>query len=142
MSENKTRPTKGSVEAFIESVDDETKKADSYVLLELMKKITGHDPVLWGNSLIGFGNVRYKYKSGREGDWFLVGFSPRKQSLTLYIMPGFTQYQSLLDKLGKHKTGKGCLYVKRLSDIDMNVLTEIVTLSAEKTKTLWNNESE
>ncbi|NER11915.1 DUF1801 domain-containing protein [Leptobacterium flavescens] len=138
MSQNKTRPTESSVEAFLNTVEDETKLKDSFVILELMKKITGEKPVLWGNSLIGFGEVHYKYASGREGDWFHVGFSPRKQNLTIYIMPGFKRYDELMQKLGKYKTGKSCLYIKKLADVDMDILTELITQSAEHTKSLYN----
>ncbi|NAS30371.1 DUF1801 domain-containing protein [Flavobacteriaceae bacterium R38] len=137
MSQNKTKPTEGSVIDFLNAVENETRRKDSFVILDLMEKITGVGPVLWGPSLIGFGKIHYKYKSGREGDWFQVGFSPRKQSLTIYIMPGFKRYEQLMERLGKHKTGKGCLYINKLSDIDMNVLTELITQSAEHTKTLW-----
>lgn len=141
MSENKTRPTEASVEAFLDGIENKTRRKDGYTILTLMKKITQEPAVLWGNSLIGFGKVHYKYKSGREGDWFRAGFSPRKQNLTVYIMPGFSRYEELMDKLGKHKTGKGCLYINKLSDIDMNILTELITQSAEHTKTLWNSEN-
>ncbi len=134
MSQNKTQPTKESVEVFLNSIENETRRLDSLVILELMKKITGELPVLWGSSLIGFGKVHYKYKSGREGDWFHVGFSPRKQSLTIYIIPGFD-----MNKLGKYKTGKGCLYINKLTDIDMDVLTTLITKSATYAKTLWNH---
>ena len=141
MAANKTKPTNASVEEFLNAVENETRKKDAFVILDLMKQITKQNPVMWGPSLIGFGKIHYKYKSGREGDWFLTGFSPRKQSLTLYIMPGFKRYEALMEKLGKHKTGKGCLYINKLTDVDMTVLTELITLSAEHTKTLWTNGS-
>ena len=125
--------------AFLDSVKDDTKRRDSYTILDMMKNSTGEEPVLWGSSLVGFGKVHYKYKSGREGDYFLVGFSPRVQNLTIYIMPGFKRYEALMQKLGKHKTGKSCLYIKKLEDVDTDVLKELISLSAEHTKRLYNN---
>ena len=139
MAQNKTQPTTQSVTAFLNTVKDDTKRNDSFTLLRIMKEITGADPVLWGNSLIGFGKTHYKYKSGREGDWFLVGFAPRVQSLTIYIMPGFERYETLMKQLGKHKTGKSCLYIKKLEDIDMNILKELITQSATHTKAFYND---
>ncbi|MBT8306888.1 MAG: DUF1801 domain-containing protein [Maribacter sp.] len=126
MAKNKTIPNETSVSAFIEGVEDEQKKADCHTLIGLMKEITGEEPVMWGPSIIGFGSYHYKYDSGRKGDMLLTGFSPRKQNLTLYIMSGFNRYEKLMQKLGKYKTGKSCLYVKRISDIDMGVLTELI----------------
>jgi len=131
MAELKTKRNKGDVEAFLNSVADEKKRQDSFTILELMKKVTGKEPAMWGDSIIGFGNYHYKYASGREGDWFLTGFSPRVQNLTLYIMAGFDEYNQLLGKLGKHSTGKSCLYIKKIEDIDINVLKELVKRSVE-----------
>ncbi len=131
MAELKTRLNDGNVQAFLNSVEDETKRNDSFTLLELMKQLTGETPKMWGNSIVGFGSYHYVYDSGREGDWFKVGFSPRKQNLTIYIMSGFARYEELLQKLGKHKTGKSCLYIKRLDDVDQPVLEELVTSSVE-----------
>ena len=131
MAELKTKRNKGDVEAFLNSVADEKKRQDSFTILELMKKVTGEEPEMWGDSIIGCGNYRYKYASGREGDWFLTGFSPRVQNLTLYIMAGFDEYNQLLGKLGKHSTGKSCLYIKKIEDIDINVLKELVKRSVE-----------
>jgi len=131
MAELKTKRNKGDVEAFLNSVDDEKKRQDSFTILELMKKVTGKEPEMWGDSIIGFGNYHYKYASGREGDWFLTGFSPRVQNLTLYIMAGFDDYDQLLGKLGKHSTGKSCLYIKKIEDIDIDVLKELVKQSVE-----------
>jgi len=131
MAELKTKRNKGDVEAFLNSVADEKKRQDSFTILELMKKVTGKEPAMWGDSIIGFGNYHYKYASGREGDWFLTGFSPRVQNLTLYIMAGFDEYNQLLDKLGKHSTGKSCLYIKKIEDIDISVLKELVKRSVE-----------
>jgi len=131
MAELKTKPNDGSGEAFLNNVSDPKKRQDSFAILELMQQVTGEEPVMWGDSIVGFGNYHYCYESGREGDWFLTGFSPRAQSLTLYIMSGFDQYDELMSKLGKYKTGKACLYVKKIDDIDQGVLRELVRLSVE-----------
>lgn len=138
MSGNKTIPNEASVTKFLDGVTDPQKKEDSYFLLELMKKITGKPPVMWGPSIIGFGSYHYKYDSGREGDMLLTGFSPRKQNLTLYIMAGFKRYEELMKKLGKHSTGKSCLYIKRLSEIDIEVLTAVITASYEHYNSKYN----
>ena len=135
MAELKTKPNKVSVEKFLKSIKDEKKREDSFKVLELMKKITKEEPVMWGPSIVGFGKYHYKYASGREGDWFLTGFSPRKQNLTLYIMSGFKRYKELMKKLGKHKTGSSCLYINKLEDIDMKVLKELITESVKYMKT-------
>ena len=126
MAENKTKPTDQSVKAFINALDDEQKIADSNALIDLMKKETGCEPKMWGSSIIGFDQYHYKYKSGREGDFLKVGFSPRKREFSTYLMCRFDNNEDLMKKLGKHKTGKSCLYVKRLEDIDMDVLRELV----------------
>jgi hypothetical protein len=131
MAELKTQPTDQDVVAFLSAIPDEKKRRDSFAILTLMKEITQAEPVMWGASIIGFGSYHYCYESGREGDWFLTGFSPRKQNLTLYIMSGFEQYDALLARLGKHTTGKACLYIKRLEDIDLPTLKELVRLSVE-----------
>ena len=131
MTELKTKRNKGNVEAFLNSVPDEKKRRDSFTVLELMKQITREKPEMWGDSIVGFGSYHYKYASGRENDWFLTGFSPRAQNLTLYIMAGFDQYETLLSKLGKHSTGKSCLYIKKIEDIDVDVLEELVKHSVE-----------
>lgn len=131
MAELKTKRNKGDVKAFLNSVPDEKKRQDSFEVLELMTEVTGMQPEMWGDSIIGFGSYHYKYASGREGDWMLTGFSPRKQNLTLYIMPGFEKYDQLLSKLGKHSIGKSCLYVKKLEDVDTDVLKELVKQSVE-----------
>jgi hypothetical protein len=127
----KTRRNTGDVEAFLNSVPDEKKRQDSFAILKLMKEVTGAEPEMWGSSIIGFGSYHYKYASGREGDWMLVGFSPRAQNLTLYIMSGFNECDGLLEKLGKHSTGKSCLYIKRMEDVDKAVLKELVRKSVE-----------
>jgi hypothetical protein len=131
MAELKTKPNKASIDKFLNSVKDEQKRNDSYKILELMKKITKEEPVMWGPSIVGFGKYHYKYESGREGDWFLTGFSPRKQNLTLYIMSGFKRYDELMNKLGKCKTGSSCLYINKLEDVDMKVLKELITESVK-----------
>ena len=131
MAELKTQKNNASVEDFLNSVEDEKKRADSFAILELMREVTGDEPAMWGTSIIGFGSYHYTYASGREGDWMLVGFSPRKRNLTLYIMSGFDQYDTLLAQLGKYKTGKSCLYVNKLEDVDMSVLRELVKQSVE-----------
>jgi hypothetical protein len=131
MAELKTKRNQGDVEAFLNSVSDEKKRQDSFTVLELMKQVTGIEPEMWGDSIIGFGSYHYKYASGREGDWFVTGFSPRKQNLTLYIMSGFDEYEQLLSKLGKHSTGKSCLYIKKIEDVDMDVLKELVKKSVK-----------
>ena len=131
MAELKTKRNKGDVKAFLNSVPDEKKRQDSFEVLELMTEVTGMQPEMWGDSIIGFGSYHYKYASGREGDWMLTGFSPRKQNLTLYIMPGFEKYDQLMSKLGKHSIGKSCLYVKKLEDVDTDVLKELVQQSVE-----------
>ena len=122
MPDLKTRPNDASVEAFIDAVDHPRRREDARVLLDLMGRVTGEDPVMWGTSIVGFGSCRYRYASGQAGDWPIAGFSPRRQSLSIYIMPGFEAYGDLLSRLGKHKTGKSCLYVNKLADVDMDVL--------------------
>jgi hypothetical protein len=126
MAELKTKPSKVHVERVINVVDSELVRDDCRTLVKIMSDITGEVPRMWGTSIIGFGKYHYVYESGREGDWFVMGFSPRKQNLTLYIMSGFKEYDSLLSKLGKYKLGKSCLYIKKLSDIDIDVLKKIL----------------
>jgi|SRR5690606_18430878 len=124
--ENKTKPTSKSVEEFIQSVDNEQKRADSFELIKLMKKVTGKEAEIWGSSIIGFGNYHYKYASGHEGDAPLVGFSPRKSAISLYVFTGLDEHEHLLKGLGKFTMGKACIYTKKLSDIDLNVLEKIM----------------
>ncbi len=130
----KTKPTPVSVEDFINNIADEQKRKDSFVLLDMMKKATGEEPVLWSSSIVGFGNKRYKSPtSGREVDWLrIIGFSPRKANLTLYLSVSLKQHAAALEKLGKHKAGVGCLYINTLEDIDMNVLKEMIDTSAKQ----------
>jgi hypothetical protein len=132
MAELKTKVTKASVDKFLQGIKDEKKREECYQILKIMKKATKAEPKMWGTSIIGFGDYRYKYASGREGDWFITGFSPRVQNLTLYMMGGFDQ--ELLKKLGKYKTGKGCLYVNKLEDVDTKVLDKLITTSVKKAK--------
>jgi hypothetical protein len=131
MSDMKTRPTGAAVTEFLDGVADDERRADSFAALALMERVTGEPAAMWGPSMVGFGSYHYRYESGREGDWFLTGFSPRKSALTLYIMAGFERYDELLARLGKFKTGKSCLYVKRLSDVDPSALEELVRASVE-----------
>lgn len=130
MTENKTQPTKASVKDFISTAGPE-KQSDSELLISILQEITGEKPVMWGPSIIGFGSYHYKYGSGCEGDMPIIGFSPRKREFAIYIMPGFENFQPLLEDLGKHKTGQSCLYIKRLSDINMKLLTELMAESVK-----------
>ena len=134
MAELKTKATQASVSEFLNAVEDDERRKDCKTVAKIMQKATGAKPKMWGPSIIGFGDHHYKYASGRELDWFLTGFSPRKKDLTLYIMPGFARYNDLMASLGKHSTGKSCLYIKRLSDVDTNVLEKLVTESVEHMK--------
>ena len=130
LAEIKTKPTAANVEDFINTIEDEQKRKDSFMLLEMMKKATGEEPILWGSSVIGFGNKRYKSPaSGREVDWLRIGFAPRKANLSLYISVGIKEHAAALKKLGKHKTGVGCLYINKLEEIDLKVLKEIIDTS-------------
>jgi hypothetical protein len=135
-AELKTKVNEASVEGFLNSVTDEQDRKDCFELLKMMKQVTKEEPKMWGASIVGFGSYHYKGASGREGDWFLTGFSPRKQNLTLYLNHGFDVHKDLLKKLGKYKTGMGCLYVKKLDDVDKKVLKELVTESVKRMKTL------
>jgi len=134
MAELKTKPTKVDVEKFLKSVIDKKRQEDLFEILELMKKITKEEPTMWGPSIVGFGSYHYKYESGREGDMCITGFSPRKQSLTLYIMSGFKKYHELMKKLGKYRTGKSCLYINKLEDVDLKVLKTLITESVRYMK--------
>jgi len=134
MAAPKTIPTSASVSDYIAAVPDERKRADAVRLDKIMQELSGHTPVMWGPSIIGYGSYHYKYASGHEGDWPEIGFSPRKSALSLYIMSGANRYKELLDRLGKYKTGKSCLYIKRLSDIDLDVLREMISKSLADTR--------
>ncbi len=132
MADNKTKPTKLSVTAFIDALPDETRRADAKALVRLMQSATGEKPKMWGPSIIGFGSYHYAYESGREGDMPLVGFSPRKAATVLYGVTSLTDSEALLAKLGKHTTGKGCLYIKKLADVDRKTLETMVAKSAAR----------
>lgn len=134
MAENKTKPTPKSVASYLAEIEDPVRQADCKTIASMMEELTGSKPKMWGESIVGFGDYRYKYASGREGDWFLAGFSNRKQSLTLYIMGYLEYYPEILEKLGKHKHGKGCLYIKKLSDVDLEVLRTLISTSIERLK--------
>lgn len=133
MAENKTRPTDDSVTDFLNSVENPTRREDGFTLLEMMEELTGETAVLWG-SIVGFGSYHYQYESGREGDMPLVAFSPRKQSMTVYILPGFDKYDEMLAQLGKHKIGKACLYINKLADVDEMVLRGLIKQSYDHMK--------
>ena len=133
MAEAKTKPTKQSVEKFIKSIPDTQVREDCAVISKLMSEATGEKPKMWGSSIVGFGNRRYKGASGREVDWPIVGFSPRKQNITLYLMVyGLDPHDELFKKLGKHSLGKGCLYLKRLSDVDLATLKKVIKTAVKK----------
>ena len=129
MAENKTKPTKSSVTAFIDAIPDPVRRADAKALVKLMQGAAGEKPKMWGPSIIGFGSYHYRYESGREGDMPVIAFSPRKSATVLYGMIGFDQAAPLLAKLGNHTTGKGCLYIKKLADVDRHVLESMAVKS-------------
>jgi hypothetical protein len=133
-AENKTQKTDASVTAYLDSVENERRRQDGYALLEMMREETGEEPAMWGDSMVGYGSYHYKYESGREGDFLIVGFAPRKQAMSLYLLSGFEEQADLLDRLGKHKLGKGCLYVNKLADVDETVLRELIGRSYRQTK--------
>ena len=135
-AELKTKVNDASVTTFLNSVADEQKRNDCFEILKMMQQITKEEPKMWGASIVGFGSYHYKGKSGREGDWMLTGFSPRKQNLTLYLMGGFDTHADLLNNLGKFTTGAGCLYIKTLDDVDKKVLKELVQASVKRMKQL------
>jgi len=135
MSDPKTRPRDGDVEVFLASVANEQRREDCRRVMAIMQELTGEPPVMWGPSIIGFGRYRQVYASGREADWMLTGLSPRKQALTVYIMPGFARYDALMAKLGKHKTGKSCLYINALEDVHVPTLKQLIKHSVAHMKT-------
>jgi len=135
VAELKTRPTDADVGAFLESVADERRRDDAKTVCRLMQEVTGEEPVLWGTSIVGFGSVRLRYASGRELDWPVTGLSPRKTATTVYLMDGFEERSDLLARLGPHSTGRSCLYLKRLSDVDLAVLRELVAESVRHVAT-------
>ena len=128
---NKTQITSASVEDFLNAVEDEQKRKDAFEVLRLMSEVSGKKAKMWGPSIVGFGTYHYKYASGREGNFMRIGFSPRKTALTLYIMAGFSRYDTLMKQLGKYKTGKACLYIKKLEDVDQTVLLELMKASLQ-----------
>jgi hypothetical protein len=136
MAEPKTKPTGASVEVFLNKVADETRREDCFAVARMMEESTGSKPQMWGDSIVGFGSYHYKYASGQEGDWPIIGFSPRKSDLTLYIMPGFERYPDLMARLGKHRTGRSCLYIKRLSDVHTPTLKKLIRESVKSMKKL------
>lgn len=131
MAENKTKPNKTSVTAFIKSIEDEQMRRDARKVAAMMREATGSRARMWGANIVGFGEYHYKYESGREGDFMITGFSPRKQALTLYVIPGFKHFEALMGKLGKYKTGKSCLYIRRLSNVDEQVLKRLIVGSVK-----------
>ena len=131
MAENKTKATKASVTEFMDSIEDPQKRADARKLAAMMRKVTGKRARMWGSSIVGYGTYHYKYASGREGDFMVAGFSPRKQALAVYIMAGFGRFDALMSELGKYKTGKSCLYIKRLSDVDEKILEKLIAESVK-----------
>jgi len=131
MAELKTKKTEASVEDFLNGLPSEQTRVDCFEIVKIMKQATKEEPKMWGSSIIGFGSIQLKYASGREQDWMRIGFSPRKQNLTLYLSGNFNAYTDLLHKLGKHKTGGGCLYIKTLKDVDSRVLKELIHLSVK-----------
>lgn len=131
MAENKTRRTGASVDAFLSAIEHDTRRRDGLALLRMMREVTGLDPHMWGPSIVGFGDHHYRYASGREGDFFVVGFSPRRRSLSLYVPSGFPDYDRLLAALGKHRRGASCLYVNKLADVDRAVLRELIARGFE-----------
>ena len=134
MAELKTKLTEASVDTFLKGVKDEQARTDCYQIIDILKSATKAEPKMWGTAIVGFGDYHYKYESGRENDWFQVGFSPRKQNITVYLMGGLQDQDELLGKLGKYTTGKGCLYIKRLEDVDKKVLKELITESVKVMK--------
>lgn len=134
MPENKTKPTNESVGEFLVGVENDQKRSDTQAIVDMMHEVTGYPPKMWGASIIGFGSYSYKYRSGHSGEWSIVGVSPRKRNITVYIMPGFGQMADLLGKLGKHKTAKSCLYINKLADLDVQVLREIIVRSVDYMK--------
>jgi hypothetical protein len=139
MAEQKTKPNDQSVTQFLDRISDDTRRAECYELLGLMKRVTMTDPKIWGSGLVGFGTYHYKYTSGHEGDCFIAGFASRKTALTVYITAGVERFPTLVAQLGKHKAGKGCLYIKRLEDVNLNVLEDLLSKSVEWTKATYRS---
>ena len=134
MAELKTKVNDANVTTFLDSIADEAKRKDSYLLFKMMQKATKNEARMWGDSIVGFGDYHYVGKSGREGDWLLAGLSPRKQTLTLYMLGGWEQHDELLAKLGKYSLGKGCLYIKRLADVDLSILNKLIVEAVKRAR--------
>lgn len=138
MAELKTKANNKSVKAFLEAVEHNKRRKDALTLLSLFEKITGQNAIMWGDSIVGFGRYHYKQRNGQAGEWPITGFSPRKQNLSIYIMPGFKNYQDLLGKLGKHKTSVSCLYINKLDDVNLDILEKLIATSIKDMKSLYN----
>jgi hypothetical protein len=141
MAEPKTKPTNESVKDFLNKISDEARRADCFAVAKIMEEISGEKPKMWGPSIVGFGSYHYKYASGREGDWPMMGFSPRKKDLTLYIMMGFEKHANLMGKLGKHTNSKSCLYIKRLSDVHIPTLKKLMKIGLKDLKAYTSSKS-
>ena len=141
MAEQKTKPTNQSVKEFLNKIPEPERRADCFAVAKIMEEITGEKPKMWGPSIVGFGSYHYKYASGREGDWPMMGFSPRKKDLTLYIMMGFEKHADLMEKLGKHSTSKSCLYIKRLSDVHIPTLKKLIKIGLKDLKEYTSSKS-
>ena len=134
MAELKTKANRAGVRKFLNGIGNAKKREDALAVLDMMEQISGEKPKMWGSSIVGFGSYHYRYESGREGDFILTGFSPRKQSLVVYIVSGFSQHAALMNKLGKYKTGKSCLYINKLEDINLKVLKQLISRSVKHIK--------
>jgi hypothetical protein len=132
MAENKTQPTKDSVTAFLNKIQDQQLREDCFAILEMMRKVSNHEPVMWGRAIVGFGTYHYVYESGREGDTVVMGFSPRKQNISIYLLGGLNDAEDELSKLGKYKRGKGCLYIRSLSDVNAQMLKKILVKASKE----------
>jgi len=141
MAEQKTKPTNQSVKEFLNKIPEAERRADCFAVAKIMEEITGEKPKMWGPSIVGFGSYHYKYASGREGDWPMMGFSPRKKDLTLYIMMGFEKHADLMEKLGKHTNSKSCLYIKRLSDVHIPTLKKLMKIGLKDLKAYTSSKS-
>lgn len=139
MAEQKNKPNDQNVNGFLDKVSDPARRSECYRMVDLMKRVTRSEPRIWGSGVVGFGNYHYKYESGHEGDCFVAGFAPRKDALTLYITAGVERFPKLLAKLGKHKAGKGCLYIKKLDDVNLTVLEDLVKQSVEHTTATYKS---
>ncbi len=137
-SQNKTQPTNVSAQDFVAAVEPIRRRDDAMVLLDVFAEVTGWEPVMWGPTIIGYGRYHYKYPTGREGDFLATGFSPRKAALSLYIMPGYQNYSEIMGRLGKHKTGKSCLYINKLADVDVSVLKELIKIGVEDLSKIYD----